>query len=194
MPKDERRAQLLDAAAEVFVAAGYHSAAMDEIAERAGVSKPVLYQHFPSKLDLYLNVVDQHIDVLIDQVRLALNSTTNNHARVRAAIAAYFGFVEAEGEGFRLLFESDLIAQPEVRSRLDRLNNECAEAIAAVIADDTGLPGEAAMILAVSLIGNAQVAARYWQDIESRLSREAAADLVANLAWRGISGFPKSSH
>lgn len=194
MPKDERRAQLLDAAAEVFVASGYHAAAMDEIADRAGVSKPVLYQHFPSKLDLYLNVVDQHIDVLIDQVRVALNSTTDNNARVRATIAAYFAFVEGEGEGFRLLFESDLIAQPEVRERLDRLNNECAKAIADVIAEDTRLPGEAAMLLAVSLIGNAQVAARYWQDNESRLPREAAADLVANLTWRGISGFPKSPH
>ena len=174
--------------------AGYHSAAMDEIAERAGVSKPVLYQHFPSKLDLYLNVVDQHIDVLIDQVRVALNSTSDNHERVRATIAAYFAFVESEGEGFRLLFESDLIAQPEVRQRLDRLNNECAKAISDVIAEDTGLPGEAAMLLAVSLIGNAQVAARYWQNNESHLPRGGAADLVANLTWRGISGFPKSSN
>jgi AcrR family transcriptional regulator len=193
MPKDERRAQLLDAAAEVFVASGYHAAGMDEIADRAGVSKPVLYQHFPSKLDLYLSVLDQHIDALIDQVRVALNSTSDNHQRVSATIAAYFAFVEGEGEAFRLLFESDLISQPEVRQRLDRLNNECAKAISDVIAEDTGLPGEAAMLLAVSLIGNAQVAARYWQDNESRLPRGAAADLVANLTWRGISGFPKSS-
>ena len=65
LPRDERRAILLAAALEVFTAAGYHSAAMDEIADRAGVSKPVLYQHFPSKLDLYLAVLDLHIDSLV---------------------------------------------------------------------------------------------------------------------------------
>ena len=63
LPRDERRAQLLAAALEVFTQAGYHSAAMDEIADRAKVSKPVLYQHFPSKLDLYLAVLDLHIAV-----------------------------------------------------------------------------------------------------------------------------------
>ena len=65
LPRDERRAQLLAAELEVFTAAGYHAAAMDEIADRAQVSKPVLYQHFPSKLDLYLAVLDLHIDALI---------------------------------------------------------------------------------------------------------------------------------
>ena len=58
MPRSERRAQLLEAAQAVFVAQGYHAAAMDEIADRAGVSKPVLYQHFPGKLDLYLALLD----------------------------------------------------------------------------------------------------------------------------------------
>jgi AcrR family transcriptional regulator len=62
LPRDERRAQLLSAALESFTASGYHAASMDEIAERANVSKPVLYQHFPSKLDLYLAVLDLHID------------------------------------------------------------------------------------------------------------------------------------
>ncbi len=62
LPRDERRALLLNAALEVFTVSGYHAAAMDEIADRAGVSKPVLYQHFPSKLDLYLALLDVHID------------------------------------------------------------------------------------------------------------------------------------
>ncbi len=69
LPRDERRAQLLSAALEVFTAAGYHSAAMDEIADRASVSKPVLYQHFPSKLELYLAVLDLHIDSLVFQIQ-----------------------------------------------------------------------------------------------------------------------------
>src|SRR6476646_4145251 len=60
LPKSARRAQLLEAAQATFVEYGYHSAAMDEIADRAGVSKPVLYQHFPGKLDLYLALIDHH--------------------------------------------------------------------------------------------------------------------------------------
>ncbi len=72
LPRDERRAQLLVAALEVFTAAGYHSAAMDEIADRANVSKPVLYQHFPSKLDLYLAVLDLHIDSLVFAIQKQL--------------------------------------------------------------------------------------------------------------------------
>ncbi len=65
LPRRARRNQLLGAAQEVFVAQGYHSAAMDDIAERAGVSKPVLYQHFPGKLDLYLALLDQHCESLL---------------------------------------------------------------------------------------------------------------------------------
>ena len=65
LPRRARRAQLLSAALEVFVAQGYHAAAMDDIAERAGVSKPVLYQHFPGKLDLYLALLDQSCDTII---------------------------------------------------------------------------------------------------------------------------------
>src|SRR5262252_9601490 len=72
LPKPARRRQLLAAAQEVFVAQGYHAAAMDDIAERAGVSKPVLYQHFPSKLDLYVALLDQHAQMLESRVRAAL--------------------------------------------------------------------------------------------------------------------------
>ena len=78
LPRTARRAQLLVAAQEVFVRSGYHSAAMDEIAERAGVSKPVLYQHFPGKLDLYLALLDQHCEALIQSVRHALASTSGS--------------------------------------------------------------------------------------------------------------------
>jgi AcrR family transcriptional regulator len=140
LPRDERRAQLLAAALEVFTAAGYHSAAMDEIADRAGVSKPVLYQHFPSKLDLYLAVLDTHIDSLVFAIQRAIQSTPDNAKRVQATIAAYFDFIEAEGEAFRLLFESDMNVEPAVRERLNRMTYDCAAAVSAVISLDTGLP------------------------------------------------------
>ena len=76
------------------MAQGYHAAAMDEIAERAGVSKPVLYQHFPGKLELYLALLDEHTAELGARVREALESTTDNHIRVDSCVAAYFDFVD----------------------------------------------------------------------------------------------------
>lgn len=194
LPRDERRAQLLAAALEVFTAAGYHSAAMDEIADRAGVSKPVLYQHFPSKLDLYLAVLDTHIDSLVFAIQRAIQSTPDNAKRVQATIAAYFDFIEAEGEAFRLLFESDMNVEPAVRERLNRMTYDCAAAVSAVISLDTGLPQEAAMLLGVGLIGSAQVTARHWLERDSKLSREQAQALATNIIWRGISGFPRNEN
>ena len=167
---------------------------MDEIAERAGVSKPVLYQHFPSKLELYLAVLDLHIDSLVFDVQRALASTHDNAQRVRATVEVYFAFVDGESEAFRLLFESDLNNEPAVNERLTRMTYECATAVSAVIAADTGLPEEAAMLLGVGLIATAQVTARYWLQKDGRLTRERACELIANLQWRGISGFPLSEH
>ncbi len=70
------------------MAQGYHGAAMDDIADRAGVSKPVLYQHFPGKLELYLGLLDTQIDDLIQGIRSALGATTDNHLRVAGAVGA----------------------------------------------------------------------------------------------------------
>src|SRR5919107_916932 len=86
LPRDERRGQLLAAASEVFVDRGYHAAGMDEIADRAGVSKPVLYQHFSSKLELYLAVLQRHVDNLVSGERQALRTTTDNRRRLHAPV------------------------------------------------------------------------------------------------------------
>jgi len=194
LPRPARRKQLLAAAQEVFVAQGYHAAAMDDIAERAGVSKPVLYQHFPGKLELYLALLDQHADDLVARVREALDSTTDNRARVEAAVGAYFDFVDGGGsdrEGaFRLVFESDLKSDPAVRERVERMMKECVEAVAATIAHDTGYREEEALLLSVGLAGLAEVGARWWLDARGRLSKERAVELVVGLSWRGISGAP----
>ena len=190
MPRPARREQLLSAAQEVFVAQGYHAAAMDYIAVAAGVSKPVLYQHFPGKLDLYLALLDQHAEAMVDAVRSALASTTDNKLRVAATIEAYFRFVDEDGGAFRLVFESDLVNQPEVRERVEGVTLACAEAISEVIRDDAGLPRDEARLLAVGLVGMAQVAARYWLAEDGAIPREAAARLLASLSWRGIGGFP----
>ena len=193
MPRVARRAQLLDAAREVFVANGYHAAAMDEIAERAGVSKPVLYQHFPGKLDLYLALLDQSAEGMLARIHEALGSTDDNKLRVAATVSAYFSYVDDADESFRLLFESDLTNEAAVRERLDRLNRGCAQEISQVIAEDTGLPEEESMLLAAGLVGLAQVSARYWLSARGSIPREAAAELVASLGWRGIRGFPRKT-
>ena len=192
LPRDERRAQLLVAALEVFTVAGYHSAAMDEIADRANVSKPVLYQHFPSKLDLYLAVLDMHIDSLVFAIQKAIASNRENSSRVAATVETYFGFIDSEGEAFRLLFESDMSLEPQVRERLNRMTYDCAAAVSAVISIDTGLGKEESMMLAVGIIGTVQTAARHWLDRDGKIDRKRATELVMNLIWRGISGFPKS--
>jgi AcrR family transcriptional regulator len=192
LPRDERRAQLLVAALEVFTVAGYHSAAMDEIADRANVSKPVLYQHFPSKLELYLAVLDLHIDSLVFAIQKAIASNRENSSRVAATVEAYFGFIDSEGEAFRLLFESDMNLEPQVRERLNRMTYDCAAAVSAVISIDTGLGKEESMMLAVGIIGTVQTTARHWLDRDGKIDRKRATELVMNLIWRGISGFPKS--
>ena len=192
LPRGARRAQLLSAAQQIFVARGYHAAAMDEIAERAGVSKPVLYQHFPGKLDLYLALLDHHTDALVRAVRDALASTTDNKQRVAATMDAYFAYVDSEGEAFRLVFESDLTNDSAVRERVDRTGLACAQAISEVIAEDAGLPREEAMLLGVGLAGMAQVTARYWLSTNGSIPRGAAARLLASLSWRGIRGFPRA--
>lgn len=190
LPRDERRSQLLAAALEVFTTSGYHAAAMDEIADRASVSKPVLYQHFPSKLELYLAVLDQHIDALVFAIQRAIASTSDNRNRVKATIEAYFGFIEDEGGAFRLIFESDMSVEPQVRQRLDRMTYDCAVAVSAVISNDTGLPKDESMILAIGLIGCAQITARHWLERDTKIDRKQASALITNLLWRGISSFP----
>jgi AcrR family transcriptional regulator len=192
LPRDERRAQLLTAALEVFTVAGYHSAAMDEIADRANVSKPVLYQHFPSKLELYLAVLDMHIDSLVFAIQKAIASNRENSSRVAATVEAYFGFIDSEGEAFRLLFESDMSLEPQVRERLNRMTYDCAAAVSALISIETGLGKEESMMLAVGIIGTVQTSARHWLDRDGKIDRQRATELVMNLIWRGISGFPKS--
>ena len=191
LPRSARRKQLLAAAQQIFVAHGYHAAAMDEIAEQAGVSKPVLYQHFPGKLELYLALLDTHCDAIIAKVRGAMAATPDNKERVKGAVRAYFDFMDHESEAFRLVFESDLRNDADVRSIVDRGTQVCVEAIAEVIAADTGADPERALLLASGLTGLAETSARWWLPRKGTVSRDEAVSLMSALTWRGISGFPR---
>jgi AcrR family transcriptional regulator len=192
LPRLARRRQLLDAATEVFVARGYHAAAMDEIAERAGVSKPVLYQHFPGKQDLYLALLDESVDRLVEAVTGAIRSTADNRERVNATFAAYFGYVAEHSGTFKLVFESDFTSEPSVRAKLASADRACADLISQVIKEDVGLTADEADLLSIGLVGMAQVSARHWLATMDAIPRDAAEQLVARLAWRGISGWPRT--
>ncbi|GAA4689940.1 TetR/AcrR family transcriptional regulator [Pseudonocardia yuanmonensis] len=190
LSRSARRAQLLVAARDVFAAQGYHAAAMDDIAEKAGVSKPVLYQHFPGKLELYRALLTTYADELVNRVREAINHTHDNRERVHAAVAAYFDFVAGEGHAYRLVFESDLRGEPEAAALVDGALTKCIDAVAAVVTEDAGIDGERARLLAVGLVGLSQVTAQYWLDSEQSIPRDEAVALMSALAWKGLAGFP----
>lgn len=170
---------------------------MDEIADRAGVSKPVLYQHFPGKRELYLALLDEQVKSLGQRMVTALRAPVDNKERVHAAIAAYFEFVDSEGEAFRLLWESDLRNDPEVHDKVDKAFAEIVVAFAETINSESGAGPAQSMLLSAGLGGLAEISARWWlerrNDQASDLSKDEAVALMSALAWRGISGFPLQS-
>ncbi|MEV6338852.1 TetR/AcrR family transcriptional regulator [Nocardia vinacea] len=185
-----RRSRLLAAASEVFVLRGYHSASIREISHRAGVTKPIIYKHFSGKLDLYLAVLQNHLDELVTGVQRALHSTTDNRARALAAVQAYFDFVDQESQGFRLIFESNVVTEPSVQLRLNQTTEACVDALFGTLAEDPRLGPPHARILAVGLVGASEFAARYWLDVGRPISKAEAVDTVFSLCWGGLSEVP----
>lgn len=163
---------------------------MDEIADEAGVSKPVLYQHFTSKLELYLALLDHATEELIERVAAAMSSSRNNKERVYGAVRAYFEFVDQDSDAYRLLYQSDLRNDPQVDQIAARGERGAIDAIAQAIAEDTQMDYPAAHLLTVAVIGASEASARGWLSGTDCFSRADATELVASLLWRGISGFP----
>ncbi|MGW4122375.1 TetR/AcrR family transcriptional regulator [Nocardia sp. NPDC004711] len=188
-----RRRRTLTAATEVFVARGFHAATMDEIAHRAGWSKPILYKEFSGKLELYLAVLEHHIDALTDGVQRALHSTTANRDRVRAAIQGYFDFVDHETQGFRLVFDSNVPSEPSVRWRIGRATDDCVTAVSTAVAHDSGLSPNRSRMLAAGLVGASQFAAQYWLDTGRAVPKADAIAAVITLCWGGLSSVPLQS-
>src|ERR1700749_2400357 len=162
-------------------------------AGRAAVTKPVLYQHFPGKQELYLALLDESVERLVEAVTEAIRSTPDNRQRVHAPFAAYFGYVAEHSGTFKLVFESDFTSEPAVRARLEAANRVCADLISQVIKEDAGLADDEAYLLSIGLLGMAQVSARYWLTTIGAMPKGTAEQLVARLAWRGISGWPRTS-
>lgn len=188
---DQRRSQLLDVAGRLFAEHGFHRLSMEQLADAAGVSKPVFYQHFPSKRELYLALVEDAIAELEFQVRKALRGTRDNRARVRSAIAAYFDFVE--DARFRLLFSTAELGDDRVRAAIDAAMHRVAESVAEPIAEDAGLSADAALFLATALRGLAAEGAQWWLE-ESGTDKDEAVRLLSQLAWRGLGSFDQAPH
>ncbi len=182
----QRRAQLVEVAGRLFAERGYHTLSMEQLADAAGVSKPVFYQHFPSKRDLYLALLRDAVSELDAQVRKALEGTSSNRERVRGAVSAYFDFVE--DRNFRLLFDTAELREEDVRETVHGALNEVTQAVAALIAADAGLEPHAARFLAFGLRGLALDGARWWAG-QDQLTKDEAVQLLTQLAWRGLGSF-----
>jgi len=190
LPRDQRRGQLLVVASDVFVDHGYHAAGMDEIADRAGVSKPVLYQHFSSKLELYLAVLHRHVDNLVSGVQQALRTTTDNRQRLYEAVQAFFDFIEHDSQGYRLIFENDYVTEPEVAAQVRVATESCIDAVFALISADSGLDPHRARMIAVGLVAISVDSARYWLDSDRPISKSDAVEGTVQFAWGGLSHVP----
>ncbi|WP_431709717.1 TetR/AcrR family transcriptional regulator [Glutamicibacter uratoxydans] len=193
LPREARRRQLLSAAHQVFVAHGYHGASMDEIAEVAEVSKPVLYQHFPGKRELYLALLDSHLAEFSELLTQAIASTSDNRERVYKTIETYYSYIRRESQAYRLIFESDVLSDPLIAQRIEEFNAQLAEAIAEVVVADTQLSQAEGMLLGRALAGLSQVSARYWATSDEDVDQQRAVELISLLAWRGIARFPKEN-
>src|SRR3712207_6444764 len=170
----------------MFAEQGYHGLSMEQLAVAAGVSKPVLYQHFPSKRELYLALVSDAAEELQSQVRKALEGTNDNRARVEAAIAAYFDFVE--DKRFQLLFGTAETADDAVRAAVDGAEMAIATVIGRLIADDAGLSEESANFLAWGVRGLANAGAVWWIE-HGDVEKADAVRLLSRLVWRGLGAF-----
>ena len=182
-----RRKQIMVSGLEVFTEKGFHLASMDDIAERAGVSKPILYQHFSSKQDFYLGVLDERVEFLVQHITESIESAAGNQNRLEAAIACYFKLVDDADRGFRLIFESDFTMNHEVRARVEDVVAQVSRVVGAEVANQTGKSIGEANILAGGLCGMAQAAAWRWLRLGRPIAMEEAISQTLDLAWNGLS-------
>jgi len=187
---EARRAQLIAIAREVFVEDGYDGAGMEAIATRAGVTKPVLYQHFESKKELYLALLGEDMTALQASVENALDSAKTNRERIERGLAAYFEFIDENEGSFHLLFRETLGSEPDFREVVERFRDSVAARIGKIIAEETSLPIQVSELLARGVMGMGESAAQWWLEGRSVDKREVLKDL-SELAWRGLSGLPR---
>src|SRR4051812_42037695 len=128
----DRRAAILDAALEVFSSRGYHAASIDEIASQAGISKALIYEHFPSKKDLHASLLERHVQEIFERLAESAAGPDPGEVRLRAGVDAFLEWVETHPRAFRLLFRDNFEA--DVAGLLQGLQQQATAAIAGPMA------------------------------------------------------------
>jgi AcrR family transcriptional regulator len=189
MRAPERRRQLLEVARKVFGRRGYHTVTMDSVAKEAGVTKPILYDHFPSKRELYLALLEADLAGLKRRLDDGLESSRGNRERIRGSFQAYFDFVDDHAEGFRLLMQEAVGGEREFREMVFRFRDEILESVTDLIARESKgrLDRKEAQDVALGLVGMAETAAQRDPGAPKE-QRRRTVDTLVRLAWRGITG------
>lgn len=188
LPAAERRRQILRVARTVFGADGYHATSMNAVAEAAGVTKPVLYQHFESKEHLFLEVLRDVTDELRVGIRAALDAADGPRRRVEAGFTAYFRYFAADPAAFRVLFGDSSRTDPAFSAEVTRLERDIADHVAGLFPED--LPPDDRLLFAHGMVGLAESTSRYWTDLAPGMDAEVLAAKVAQVAWVGLRGRP----
>jgi AcrR family transcriptional regulator len=176
-------------ALETFANNGYHRTSMNEVAEAAGVTKPVLYQHFASKKALYNELVDD-LGARLEQVIFeAASAAAGPRQQVEAGFRAYFRWAIAQGPAFRVLFSDQTRADAELAEAIVRVESLVADRVASLI-DIGGLSDDERHVLAFGVVGIAESTSRHWLNLGLGAGQDADAfaDQVARLAWSGLRG------
>lgn len=187
LPAAERRQQLLDTARGVFARLGYHEASMNDIADAAGVTKPVLYQHFGSKRELFLAVLADVGGRLRRTIAEATLTAPGPRQQVEQGFAAWFGWVDGHRDGFRVLFDAEVRRDPEFAAEAAKAQRQIADSIASLIVVD-GLTEEHQRLLAYGIVGLGESICRRWLAKEIELDAAELAASISELVWSGLRG------
>jgi AcrR family transcriptional regulator len=189
---EQRREAILDAALEVFARRGFNGSSIDEIAHTAGVSKALIYEHFPSKRDLHVSLLERHTQEIFERLAESAATSDPGEVRLRAGVDAFLGFVEGRRDAFRMLFRDAV--EPEVAEIVASVQRQTAAAVAGMIATEprTANPGEnpdrdrqAIEMLSQQLTGAVQSLAIWWGE-HPEVPREVLVDSVMNFTWVGL--------
>ena len=190
MTGTQRRAQLLDVSRTLFAEKGFDNTSIEEIAARAEVSKPVVYEHFGSKDGLYAVIVDREMNILLGMVSDSLTAD-NPRALLEQAARALFDYIEERSDGFRVLVRDSPVAQNtgNFASLLRDVASQVDERLAREF-DRSGFPSKFAPMYANMLVGMVALTGQWWLDVRKPKKDEVVAHVV-NLAWNGIVGLEK---
>jgi AcrR family transcriptional regulator len=189
MPAAERRERIVAAALESFATGGYAGTSMGAIAERAGITRAVLYDHFDSKQALYLALLEERNAAFLGHVAAGITGAGGPRERMRETIDTVFAFAEAEPASWRLLFGGEVSGEGEpARARL-QVRTELVGAVAALLAADAEAAGidPAAREAMVEMLIAALRGAVEWRTRNLHTEREVVVDAAMELLWRGLS-------